>query len=415
MEFITNPFLSSPSSLPLPSSELSSPSSPSQQSADDHTVVSTSEILSGGAGDHDTDSIDSQARENSEASAFNKLRTAVQLKDRGLSIERPSIKKGDWRAWGKCQAKVVVWNSRDALADDLDLRTRRVTEGVEKEWSLDGSVWLTKGNSLVFICDPSIPPEPVALSSPYLLKPTPGLNRLSRSLSRTLSIPTSINRKPKSTRTNSSSTAADEKDEKKGLVAFVKKLLKRKSSSEKDGVDEVKADAKFPESAALSLERTVTHVVDGADEDKPSRLKSLSWLHTDHNAERGRFPSKRKGTTLLQSPLPSCQGQTVLALVVPDIPNSIHNIRYNPQVASPPLSRVGSINTTHSRDGAKTRLAVEIPARVELDVGRKQLGTPGELLDEGQQRDVTIAFCFSDILLATEAEDLRQKLQELIK
>jgi len=102
----------------------------SNQVTDDSSILTTST----------TDS--TQARQESNA-AFQHLRSTPPQASNGIPdetpISLPSVKNGDWRAYGRVQANIVLW--QDGV---LSAKKKLSPDQIEEEWSVSGALWFTK-------------------------------------------------------------------------------------------------------------------------------------------------------------------------------------------------------------------------------------------------------------------------------
>lgn len=72
----------------------------------------------------------------STAAAFGQLRTSEGVEGE-QRIEAPSVKKGDWRTWGKVEARVLVWQ------DGALKKGKKASEQPKEEWVAEGTLWVT--------------------------------------------------------------------------------------------------------------------------------------------------------------------------------------------------------------------------------------------------------------------------------
>lgn len=83
-----------------------------------------------------TTSTNGEASHQATATAYNELRNS-QGAEGEKQIEAPNVKKGDWRTWGKVEARVLVWQ------DGALRKGKKTIEHPKEEWVMDGTIWVT--------------------------------------------------------------------------------------------------------------------------------------------------------------------------------------------------------------------------------------------------------------------------------
>ncbi|KAL8287340.1 hypothetical protein RQP46_003792 [Phenoliferia psychrophenolica] len=375
---------------------------------------------------------------------FAQLRTTEAGGREGESpLEAPSLRKGDWRAFSRIEARVVVWQ-------DGELKRSGRHRSAEQETALAGTIWLTTDNQLVFVVDGSAPPRSEPISVGKSSRRSNAFESLSRRLShsshsrpgspitspnnnnndKTLSPEPTISpgdasaTKEKKDRRRSqlpflrrksdveapvvggSGPEKDEESNEKGIFAFIKGLF-----GSHNGGDDNDADG------GLSLSRTRTKTVEAPSAPRSDKSRSHSKSRSNSKSRKPEEPVVTRA-----SPLPTYQNHKITALHIPTPRESITSIRFLPQrptspsssASSPPLSRQisreastnsASLNVNFGGIGALDLL----PPRVEIEVVAKEAGASEE---DGKGREVTVAFLFVEPLMAQEADELRQQLEE---
>ncbi|KAI5480709.1 hypothetical protein MNV49_007636 [Pseudohyphozyma bogoriensis] len=292
---------------------------------------------------------DTDAQLDATSDAFAKLRTSAATAG---GMQLPSLKKGDSKTFSRVQARIVVWPERARK----DGRVNR--DEVDSEWVLEGQLWILKDtNAILFIIDPAVAPTQVPVTSSHLL-------RQGRSLSVSLSRTFSFGSKGDDDREAAEGDA--EGEEKKGLIGFVKKVFGGGSK----------------------------------DEDKEGGTTGEPLARTTTRGSGSRSRRGSRSAFSLPVPLPSYQGNTITALHVPHPSTSITAIRFtSSKPATPPTG------------SSPPSLQAATPARVEIDVTAPSADKEG--LDANQERDATVAFCFMDVLLEKDAQDFKDKLEDI--
>ncbi|GAA5950043.1 hypothetical protein JCM10213_007749 [Rhodosporidiobolus nylandii] len=137
MDFLTQPF-TPPSRSPPPPHRPSAPPTPSTSTSSSHPARQDSTST------QSSTSTPHSIYHAAHVDRFSALRTAspqpVAERPEEERVRYPSEKEGDWRAYGKVQARVMEH------------------EREEGEWVVEGALWLMKDNCLLFLLDPSFPP-----------------------------------------------------------------------------------------------------------------------------------------------------------------------------------------------------------------------------------------------------------------
>ncbi|BGP18147.1 hypothetical protein JCM10213_007753 [Rhodosporidiobolus nylandii] len=149
MDFLTQPFMR-PSRSPPPPHRPSAPPTPSTSISSSHPARQDSPST------QSSTSTPHSVYHAAHIDRFSALRTAspqpVAERPEEERLRYPSEKEGDWRAYGKVQARVMEHERK------------------EGEWVVEGGLWLMKDNRLLLLLDPSFPPfhipPPIRPSSP---------------------------------------------------------------------------------------------------------------------------------------------------------------------------------------------------------------------------------------------------------
>ncbi|GAA5881132.1 hypothetical protein JCM16303_004808 [Sporobolomyces ruberrimus] len=330
---------------------------------------------------------------------FTQLRTAHSPAARPdeTALDLPSTKNGDWRAFGRVECGIVLWEN-GTLADKKNLKEQASRE----EWALSGTLWFTKRSEVLFVVDQSIAPRPIVKES----KPAPTGRRLS--ISRLRSSSPGNSRSPGTEHRAASEEPTKGTDEHAGLFSKILDAVKpgrkerRRSSSGSDG---------------HSLSRSRSRTGSQADTPYPS-VETGHNLPADelvHETSQLKF-EEPSSAMAAASPFPLYKGCTVTGLYIVS-PSHIQSLRFYPQKpasatesssfsffsfskTNEPLSSPASSPTVSS--------TTMMPPVVELDViDPAHLGS----VDEGKKREVTVGFSFVEVLCATEADDFYRILQ----
>ncbi|GAA5960602.1 hypothetical protein JCM3765_005873 [Sporobolomyces pararoseus] len=387
MDFLTQPFTSNRTQ-PQQTAIKTSP-----KLSDDSSVLtaSTSET--------------SEARQQSNAN-FEQLRTATEastLPGENV-IQVPSTKSGDWKAYGRVEGRVLLWENgtlkeKKALNDEI----RR------EQWIVSGTLWFTKRSEIVLVLDQSVQPRQV-------LREQEGRQsgrRLSLSRNRSTS-PTNTQTTTDNRRGSVSEEDRASKPSEESSPGFFSKVLdavrpgrkERRASSSSGGLSLSRSRSRSRTETADPAPASQTH--GGGPGSTPASQKTLDAL----TRETGQLTFEEPSSNVPPSPFPLYKGHPVTALYIAS-PAHVQSLRFYPQraasssspffsfskssqpLSSPPSSPTGDSNT------------VEHPV-VELDViDPAHLGS----IDEGKKREVTVGLTFVEILCATEAEDFHKILE----
>ncbi|KAK4705185.1 hypothetical protein P7C70_g1025, partial [Phenoliferia sp. Uapishka_3] len=403
MDFLTHPLRSSSALVPAAAgvntdsvvpSTLPPQHSPSLPGND-------SESLEGDAMSFASSTSDGRTSETAGV-RFANLRTAtLGGRDGEEPIEAPSLKNGDWRAYSRVEARVVVWQDRHKSSAAKNA----------EETILSGTLWITKSNEIIFVVDTSSPPrsEPLTVGKPrkssfgrrisqsLALSPSATWDERKGAKSAAPSSDADKNSRRRSWFKRSTSEVEnpvgrreDENDAEEegvsGLLAFVKNIFSGSGTSSVPDDD-----------GGLSLSRTRTRDPSSKPSSRPlSRSVSRSKSVEPPVATRA-------------SPLPTYENHTVTALRVADPAFSVTSVRFSPlrlrsgtaSPSSPPLSRSVSreASGTSSQNLNFADQVDSLPPRVELDIAaRKDEGDEDRA--DGSGREVTVAFCFVEPMLA---------------
>lgn len=83
-----------------------------------------------------TTSTDGETALRGAAANFGQLRTSDGIQGEA-QIEVPSVKKGDWRTWGKVEGRILLWQ------DGTLRKGKRAGEQPKEEWVVNGTLWVT--------------------------------------------------------------------------------------------------------------------------------------------------------------------------------------------------------------------------------------------------------------------------------
>ncbi|GAA5938714.1 hypothetical protein JCM1841_002625 [Sporobolomyces salmonicolor] len=464
MDFLTQPFTRAaapPRSAPEPSPPSTS-SVPSvrvgqKRPDDDETasVVTTS-----------TEGVDNR---------FAELRTAAPPpSSMGLPgeavLEIPSTKAGDWLAYGKVSAQVVLWDD-GTVSEQKKLRD----EVIKEEWIVEGTLWLTKDDQILLVVDRDVPPQAVLVSG-RTPKPTRRLSfgrRKSFTSGSEAQTATSETTSPGRSLDDASPTSRGREQEEArdpwqtegglsergsssggGFGGFVKKIVGAVRSTSRGRTESLERQQPSEEGTGtgLGLTRTLTGGSGGRRRSVSAAATKVSCpVGAGEQAQEPRIESPsdyRPRPEALQlkfdepaaidknpSPFPTYKNHPVTALCISS-PTFVHALRAYPQRTLPPVSAPESglysfpfrFGTATSRDAPISSppgspslcsypgsIAVQPPV-VELDVavpaGAEQHleGGPHER-DEGRKRDVTVGFVFKEVMMAAEADDFKSRLE----
>ncbi|GAA5886782.1 hypothetical protein JCM6882_005887 [Rhodosporidiobolus microsporus] len=161
MDFLTRPFRPPPRR----KSHSGSPPPPQQPPSPTHSSSRKDSISSHASSSHASASASSEASTShtpvhlDHLLRFSQLRTASPLPPGagtdGLPGEErvgyPSEAAGDWRAFGRVQGRVVVWEEGTVgVVGEKQLREEEKGVG---EWVVEGSLWLTKSDQILLLLD----------------------------------------------------------------------------------------------------------------------------------------------------------------------------------------------------------------------------------------------------------------------
>lgn len=348
----------------------------------------------------------SEVRHDSNA-GFDHLRTATRestLPDETL-VEVPSTKSGDWKAYGRVEGRVVLWDN-GVLRDKKDL-----TDQLRKEqWSVSGTLWFTKRSGILLVLDQSVQPR-------LLVRESQGRSsnrRLSLSRLRSSSPSSSKgiveNRRASVSEDEGTAKPADESSP--GFFAKVLDAVRpgrkdRRASSPSGGLSLSRTRSRSRQEACEPGQASQSH--GGGPGSTPASQKTLDAL----TRETGQLTFEEPvSATDSASPFPLYKGRAVTALYIAS-PAHVQSLRFYPQrlaSASSPFfsfSKTSQFLSSPPNSPTSEAAPVEHPV-VELDViDPAHLGS----IDEGKKREVTISFTFLEILCATEAEDFHKILE----
>ncbi|GAA5867165.1 hypothetical protein JCM1840_001505 [Sporobolomyces johnsonii] len=462
MDFLTQPFSraaapprSAPAPSPSPPSTSSSPSVPvvHHRQPDDETasVVTTS-----------TEGIDDR---------FAQLRTApppMGPVPGEAILQVPSTKAGDWLAYGRVSAHVVLWDD-GTVGESKKLRD----EVIKEEWIVEGTLSLTKDDQILLIIDRDVPPLPVLVSGPSKSSRrlsfgrrkslTPGSSEATSATSETVASPcrslddaspTSRAREHEQEdsdpwQTEGGFSERGSSSGRGGFGGFVKKIVGAVRSTSRGRTKTLEqpqqqSDDGTGTGTGLGLTRTIT----GGSEGRRRAVGAATTGQQEREQEQRTGPPSDYGSRpeALQlkfdepaaidknpSPFPTYKNHPVTALCISS-PSYIHALRFYPQRTLSPVAASESglysfpflFGPATARDAPISSppgspslcsypgsIAVQPPV-VELDVA-----VPGQYLeaehpqarDEGRKREVTVGFVFKEVMMATEADDFKSRLE----
>ncbi|GAA6049906.1 hypothetical protein NBRC10513_001285 [Rhodotorula toruloides] len=336
-------------------------------------------------------------------------------------IECPSVQKGDWRAYGRVKAQVVLWP--EGTVGEKGVKAKKVREVLADkadEWVVEGTLWVTKNKDILLVLDRNIPPFHIDFSN----------LRASPTLSRRLSL-SGLRRTISRTSTTSGGEAREDTEEDKentggGVRGFVKKIVeavKPRGASTSEGGD------------GLALTRTRS---------SHKSQRSVKERRKSHDASAGvarggeEREQREEGTQGAQGglafsepvierregPFPAYKGHSITALYISS-PYLIRTARFYAQhkpasplslglpISTPPDDAVAQDPSREPREDLGL-----VPPVVEVDVAQPEEGRKYEGVGEGEgvrMREVTVGFVFPDVLLADEATDFHSRLEFLLR
>ncbi|GAA5902931.1 uncharacterized protein JCM6883_007284 [Sporobolomyces salmoneus] len=402
MDFLTQPF-----SPPRPSPPQSVPPAPTTPKlSDDMSVLTAS-----------TSSTSDSARIDSQNAAFEQLRTVPPPPPSGpgqdRTIEVPSTKKGDWKAYGRVEGRVVLWE-KGTLKEKKD----QSEEARKEQWSVYGTLWYTKRSEVLLVLDQSVPPKEIPRTHDNEEGGHSFGHRLSLSKLRSTS-PTNTKNELRR-----SSTQEDLDSNEDSSPGFFAKVLDAVRPGRKERRTSTTSASSRSRSRPRNEESTTT---DQAQPDSTHAVEALARATVQLT-----FVDPSSSSPSAASPLPLYKGHPVSALLIPS-PSHIQSLRFYPQrpisssassaspfsfpfstkssqqpLSSPPASPTATTSTNES-------IPIEPPV-VEIDVLDPSFsGGGGTNDDEGKQREATIGFSFVELLCATEAEDFHKILEQAMK
>ncbi|GAA6050587.1 hypothetical protein JCM3770_001475 [Rhodotorula araucariae] len=348
-------------------------------------------------------------------------------------VDPPSIGKGDWRAYGRIKAQVVLW-PEGTIGYKAGKKLRDCDEG--DEWVVEGTLWVTKNQEVVLILDHDKTPIHVDRTK---CRAAPTGRRLSiGSFGRTSSREGPASGESESTAPAPAATTEEgaPAEHKSPVMGFVKKVLSAVTPG-KSSHGETGAGAGAGEGVSLTRTRTGERAGQAATgmtgqtatTAEPQRRQSLgSEGAASTGAGHGGVTFEELGKT--HSPFPTYKGHTITALYISS-PAAIHSVRFYPHrkcgppgspggsttgkdlpVSATPGSATGAVEEGRP-PGSEETLLVQAPV-VELDVVDKdKTGVVGGD-EEGRKREVTVGFVFKEVLLMNEAESFRQRIETLL-
>ncbi|GAA6031291.1 hypothetical protein JCM8097_005587 [Rhodosporidiobolus ruineniae] len=442
MDFLTQPFRPPPRSPASRSPNLGDSRPRKSSYASDAPSTSSSSGPAASTSSAGSTSTPHAVFHEDHVDRFAQLRTASPLPgaEKGLPgeepVDYPSVKKGDWKAFGKVAAQVVVWE--DGTIGHLSERKLREEEGCG-EWVVEGSLWVTKDDKILLIRDRDFPPLSVDRTS-VLANSAHAGRRLSLSLSRTRSQSPSVRRST----TPSSADLPPIGDEHAGqpsqpVVGFFKKLVSAVSPKKGgEGTDEAGLKLSRTKSLELGKQRAKEHREELKQKQQPQKaLEAMDNVGESAVADEGEggagaptvtfggVVEKRNGT-----PFPEYKGYPVTALHIPC--TAISSVRHYPHhnplspVVTPssgpaasgePISSVFATNGAADAVGSTTQVeGLDVrPPVVEVDVRPVlQEGTEvGREKGGNRAREVTVGFVFKELLLSHEAATFHTRLLAL--
>ncbi|GJN92828.1 hypothetical protein Rhopal_005866-T1 [Rhodotorula paludigena] len=348
------------------------------------------------------------------AARFAQLRTADTdpAHDLGLPgeavIEAPSSTKGDWRAFGKVKAQIVLWPEK-TVGHKSAKKLREADEGVE--WVVEGVLWVTKAKEIVFVIDHNFPP----------LKVDRTKHKVSRRLSGSLSRPTSRGEASESANMSAPAGSALDttEDENAGntgkspVLGFVKKVISAVTpgkSSSSSGPSMAHEGA----GEGLALTRTRTG-------ERGNRLTPTASRNSQRRASEGGAGGRLQFEEPVKeapAPFPTYKGHRVNALYIAN-PSLVHAMRTYPyRHADQPTPKdlpVSGDPTDEKHQDPGNKIFWIHPPVIELDVVDKKYVNDEVEVHEGKKREVTVGFVFKEMLLVTEADSFRKRIEALMQ
>ncbi|BGP50040.1 hypothetical protein JCM10450v2_005948 [Rhodotorula kratochvilovae] len=437
MDFLTQPLASAARSPPaqayqsVPPTSTSTAAPPAATSS--HDAAERASLVPSVA----TSATSDQTALDHNASRFASLRTAdtAVSPSAGLPgepvIDPPSIGKGDWRAYGRVKAQVVLW-PEGTVGLKSGKKLRDCDDG--EEWVVEGTLWVTKNHEIVLILDHD--KAPVHADRTKARMSPPGRRLSIGSFGRTSSreIPSANEgESAPAAATTTADEAAPPAEHKSPVLGFVKKVLSAVTPGKSSHGESAASTGE-----GLGLTRTRTGERAGqaatgttAPAADPQRRQSVDGTQ----AAAGAAGAGHGGLTFeeperTRSPFPTYKGHSVTALYISS-PSAIHSVRFYPHrtcqgPGSPGGTNMGKDLPISAAPGAATgaveegrppgsdeTLLVHAPV-VELDVADKSKAGFAGADEEGRKREVTVGFVFKDILLMNEAESFRQRVETLL-
>ncbi|GAA5910503.1 hypothetical protein JCM5296_003680 [Sporobolomyces johnsonii] len=471
MDFLTQPFsraAAPPRSAPAPPP---APSPPSTSSSPSVPVVHHRHP------DDETTSVVSASTEGVD-DRFAQLRTApppMGPVPGEAILPVPSTKAGDWLAYGRVSAHVVLWDD-GTVGESKKLRD----EVIKEEWIVEGTLSLTKDDQILLILDRDVPPLPVLVGGPSKSSRrlsfgrrkslTPGSSEATSATSETASpcrslddaSPTSRGREHEQEeqsdpwQTEGGFSERGSSSGRGGFGGFVKKIVGAVRSTSRGRtkyLEQPQQQQQSDDGTGLGLTRTITGGSGG-------RRRAVSAAATEVSCPVGTGEQKREQGQRTESspsdyvsrpealqlkfdepaaidknpsPFPTYKNHPITALCISS-PSYIHALRFYPQRTLSPVAASESglysfpflFGPATSRDAPISSspgspslcsypgsIAVQPPV-VELDVavpGRYLEAGPPQARDEGRKREVTVGFVFKEVMMATEADDFKSRLE----
>ncbi|GAA5877223.1 hypothetical protein JCM8547_006302 [Rhodosporidiobolus lusitaniae] len=455
MDFLTQPFHP-------PAKQPTSPSLPAHSPGEASTSSSSPATPTDKArySPTETPSTTHSAAHQLHVDRFSAVRTASPTtKAAGLpgeeKVDYPSEQKGDWKAFGRVAAMVVVWEEGTVGEGEKEAEKRLREEQGLGEWVVEGQLWVTKDNHLLLILDRDFPPLSIDRSNVHLTRTISG-NFLTRRLS--LGGGSGTGGSPVRTRRSSTSSTGGnggesaEEGPTSPVMGFLKKMVAavsiggKKSSTGEGGEEGSGKDLTRTRSIELGKRRASEQREAKLLQDEASAVggegRKSKEKEREEREEGGEEGEGVGGGTIrfeecrierVKGPLPEYKGYPITALSIASLSTSFTSLRFYPHRSSsdPPL-HPGS--EPISEFAIPPHVASELfgsatlfegtevhPPVVEMDV-RMAGGREGEQLVEGAKgqregnrgREVTVGFVFKELLLAQEATTFHTRLSSLL-
>ncbi|GAA5971995.1 hypothetical protein JCM11641_002447 [Rhodosporidiobolus odoratus] len=414
MDFLTHPLLPPSSSHPAPPSP--SPSSPSSPSSP--LTEASSSILERQPSASSSHSTPHSEHHQIHVSRFSALRTAALPQHEGVEGEKgvkwPDTKKGDWRAFGRVRAYVVLKREREGGQQGSS-----DGNSDEEEWAVEGVLWMTTENRILLNLDRSFPPLRIARSTRWTTPtPLPLMRRLSRTISTdsaTADTKHENRRRRFSSSSTSSSSGSGPAQGSKGVVkGYLKKvmatMLPNQSAHEEEskrggnGLSRTSTrEEKLGGRRSSSVQRAIIRTPGDGDEAVSSgEVRGETSVRFEENEPREADEPSREQ----QGVFPEYKNHPITALHISSV-SSITALRFFPQTSLTSTSSSAPEPTTSawqpdldpSSDEPTQRLEVKPPV-VELDITADGFTADQARGETNLNRSCTVGFVFKEILLA---------------